>query len=71
MDDANAYVETTTQWRLNGCALRQIDGEIATLEKDVFSGEPLTSYLRYKAQLSLEWIRENLNEVCTYAFGET
>lgn len=60
MDDCSELVETTMQWLSNSPTARKIDLAVGDLEPDLLAERPLLEYLRYNAQFTPEWLKDNL-----------
>lgn len=58
MDDCAALQETVLQWFSSSPTAREIDGELGSLEQDLFSKAPLLSYLRYNVDLKKESVQK-------------
>ena len=62
MDDSSALNELILQGISRSTTARKIDGEVGTLEGDILGGTPLLSYLRYDAELEVDWLNKYLPE---------
>jgi hypothetical protein len=63
MDDCSWFNELLLQWLSDSPTARSLDDEIDTLNSDVLgSRDPWISYLRYNANIELDWLGKHMAE---------
>jgi len=60
IDDGSRLVQLLLQWASNTPTPRRIDSEVGDLSGDSLTPEPLLHYIRYDAQLEIDWLLERL-----------
>jgi len=63
MDDCSWFNELLLQWLSDSPTARPLDGEIKALNTDILgSRDPWVSYLRYNANIELDWLGKHMAE---------